>query len=872
MTTVLHPDARVGDRAGRSFPLSYGQQALWAFERLHPGTVANHLVFALNILSELDVPAFTRAAQLLMDRHPMLRTTFEETDGLPIQTVHEHQTVAFRVESAADWSDARVSEVLTAEAERPLDLRHGPLVRFLLLSRSPTNHVWLISTHHLLNDFWSSALILHEITKLYKAVLTGESAGLRELKAGYEDHIEREHRLVSGDEGRGHLTFWRQYLDGAPAPVHLAPDFPRAPETDRGRESELALDAETTAGLKRLAAAHAATLHEVVLAGFLALLHRWTGEGDLVIGTVAANRSARQARTVGYFVNSVPLRVDVSDEASFSTVIDHVHRSFQARSSHTSYPFPKLAEELRLGAERPDRPYFSVMFSWDRTTSVIDPALSVSGAGAAEGVQSALHDLRVVARPLEERPAPSEIVLRAGEIGPELHLTLQYKSELFAPDTIARLHAHLRRLLSEALSDPDRAVGDLELLSEGERSELEAVAGRVETGRVPALVGEAIRDQAARTPDAVAVRFGPESLTYRELDARANQLARHLRAGGVGPGVLVGVWMERSLEMLVAVLATIKSGGALLPLDPGFPADRIRFMVSDSKAKVVVTHSELLAGGEPAPGVDYVCIDRDAERIGCQSAGELEVAVAGDELAYVIYTSGSTGRPKGVEIEHRNLANLVQAMAERPGVRSSDVLLSLTTLSFDISLVELLVPLVVGAQVVIVDSETATDGAALGALLAGSGATVMFSTPSRWRLLLESGWRGDRRLKALCGGEALTRDLADQLLARCGSVWNMYGPTETTICSTVEEVRAGEGPVPIGAPVRQQPPLRARRQSPAAADRGAGGAGDRRQRRRTGLPGTAGADRRTLPPRSLPLRAGSPHVPHRRPRPPHSER
>ena len=288
-------------------------------------------------------------------------------------------------------------------------------------------------------------------------------------------------------------------------------------------------------------------------------------------------------------------------------------------------------------------------------------------------------------------------------------------------------------------------------------------------------------------------------------------------------------------------------------------------MVTDSKAKVVVTDSQLLAGGELAAGVEYVCIDRDAERIGRQSSGELELVAAGEEVAYVIYTSGSTGRPKGVQVEHRNLANLVQAMVERPGVRSSDVLLSVTTLSFDISLLELLVPLVVGAEVVIVDSETATDGSALAAVLAESGATIMQSTPSRWWLLIEAGWRGDRRLKALCGGEAMTRELADQLLAGCGSVWNMYGPTETTIWSAVEEVTGRRGSGTDRCAGGQQPPLRARRQPPAAAHRGAGRAGHRRQRGGTGLPGPAGADRGALRRRPVRLGAGSPHVPYRRP-------
>ena len=772
------------------------------FERLHPETIANHLAFALNIRSELDVPSFVAAAQLLVERHPMLRATFEERDGIPVQTVHSRQAVSYLVESAAGRSDLEVRERVAAEAGRPFDLRNGPLIRFFLLTRSPADHIWVVSAHHLLSDLWSSALIVHEITALYKSVVAGEGAGLPELKTGYEDYVHLEQQMVSGDRGQHHLDFWREYLAGATTAVRLRPDRPNDPETDRGAATVLALNSETTSALKRLAAANSTSLHDLVLAGFLTLLHRYTGEEDVVIGCVAANRSARRARTVGYFVNAVAVRVDFSDDPSFSTVMSRVHSTVKARSSHVSYPFPKIAEELHLGAaERSDRPYFSVMFSWDRTTRLVDPRLSVSGAGAAEDIESALGDLRIVAVPLEGRVAPSEILLRAGEIGDELHLTIDYKSELFDPETIARMMTHLELILSGAVSDAGCGVGELGLLSGVELAELEVRAGSVDAGEGPAGVGALFEKQVRATPEAVAVRFGEESLTYAELNARANRLGRHLVSSGVGSGVLVGVWLERSLEMVVAVLAVMKAGGAFVPLDPGFPAERVEFMVADSGARVVVTHSALLAGGELGSGVDYVCVDRDAERIARQSGADLGVAVAGEDLAYVIYTSGSTGRPKGVQVEHRNLANFVQAMVQRPGVTASDVMLSVTTLSFDPFLLELLVPLVVGAQMVIVGRETATDGAALAAALEQSHATVVATTPSRWRLLIEAGWGGDRRLKALCGGEAMTRDLADQLLARCGSVWNMYGPTETTVTSALAEVSVGEGEVPIGVPV-----------------------------------------------------------------------
>ena len=362
---------------------------------------------------------------------------------------------------------------------------------------------------------------------------------------------------------------------------------------------------------------------------------------------------------------------------------------------------------------------------------------------------------------------------------------------------------HLWMVLEQVAADPGVRVGEVGLLSGVERAELAAAwAGPVGPVDVGVGVHALVEAQVVLTPERVAVGCGGEVLSYGELNARANQLARHLVAVGVGRGDRVGVLLERSVDMVVAVLAVLKAGGAYVPLDPGFPAARLEFMLEDSAAVVLVTRSEL----EPAGvGPVRVLLDRDREEIAGCGVGDLDVGVTGVDLAYVIYTSGSTGHPKGVQVEHRNVLGFLRGMAAQPGIDGDDVLVSVTTLSFDISVLELFLPLVCGARVVIADGDTVVDGVALAGLLEASGATMMQATPTTWRMLIDQGWAGSSGLRALCGGEPMPPELAEALLDRCHSLWNMYGPTETTVWSSVHEVRrrtgTGSQPVPIGVPI-----------------------------------------------------------------------
>jgi amino acid adenylation domain-containing protein len=523
-----------------------------------------------------------------------------------------------------------------------------------------------------------------------------------------------------------------------------------------------------------------------LFAAFNALLCRHTGQEDILVGTPIANRTSPEVEgLLGLFANTLVLRTDVSGDPPFSELLGRVRGAALDAYAHQDLPFDRLVEALQPARDMSHSPIFQVMFTLQNTPAGKLRLSSLTIRPVALHVGTARLDLTVDAW---ERP--EGLVLR-----------FEYNTDLFNPGTIARLAEHFRRLLAGAVDDPGARVSALPLLTESERRQV-LVTWNATQGDYPAdrCIHELVEAQAARTPDAVAAVFGNASLTYRALNERANRVAHRLRAMGVGPDVRVGICLERSLDLLVGVLGILKAGGAYVPLDPAFPPERLAFMLEDAEAPVLMTQGRL-ASILPAHGAAVLLLDGDADLVASQSDENPVPAATPAHLAYVMYTSGSTGRPKGVQIPHRAVVNFLISMRQRPGLTDQDILVSVTTLSFDIAGLELFLPLIVGARVIIADRETTLDGHRLGHLLERSGATVMQATPATWRLLLDSGWRGKRDLKILCGGEALSRELATALLGTSGSLWNLYGPTETTIWSTVHEVRDGAGPVPIGRPI-----------------------------------------------------------------------
>ncbi len=522
-----------------------------------------------------------------------------------------------------------------------------------------------------------------------------------------------------------------------------------------------------------------------LLAAFKVMLYRYTGQEDFTVGTPIANRNQDDIEhLIGFFVNTLVLRVGLCGSLTFRELLGQVRKVALAAYDHQDMPFEKLVEELQPQRDLSRSPLFQVMFSVQNTP----------------GHSFELPRLTFETLYAYNRKAKFDLSVYMWDKLDQLSGVFEYNTDLFETDTITRMMDHFQNILKSIVSNPEERISELPMLSEEERRQLllQWNATRTEYPSEQCF-HHLFEAQAAKSPNTTAIAFEGEKFTYRDLNARANCLAHYLQKLGLGPDVVVGICMERSLEMIVALLGIMKAGGAYVPLDPSYPEERLDHMLSDSGAKVLVTQQSLTDDFQFSNyDLMSVCLDRDWDKIAKESDLNPESNTTATNLVYVIYTSGSTGRPKGVAVQHQSLVNFLTSMRVEPGLREEDTLLAVTTLSFDIAGLELYLPLMVGAQVILASREVASDGGRLIELLQQSGATVMQATPATWRMLLDSGWTGNEQLKMLCGGEALPRELANRLLERGASLWNLYGPTETTVWSSVKRIESGEGPIPVG--------------------------------------------------------------------------
>ena len=798
------------------YPLSHGQRALWFLQQLAPESAAYHVVVALRVRGGLDPAPLQAAFQAVADRHPALRSTFhaEAADGAPgpVQRVHHALPVEFTCEEAAGEDLERLAARLRQAARRPFALARGPLLRVALARRAADDHLMLVAVHHLVADFASLALIFADLERLYAH---GEAPAAPPPAVRYSDYVRWQAAHLAGTAGETLWAWWRQALAGPLPPLELPTDRPRPPlPSDRGGLRTCALEAAASDRVGELAAGSGATLFHVLLAGFMALLDRYAGRHEVTVGCPAAGRGAAAlAGVVGYFVNPVVVRAAPEDfagggeagGASFARFLGQLRRRAASAFEHQDFPFALLAERLQPQREPGRSPIFQVLFTLQQAVRPEQQALAPLAVGAA-GAAVGLGPLTLTALGERDRPAQLDLTLEAARGGERLLLALGFNRDLFEATTIERMLGHFRTLIAAAAADPAQPVAHLPLFGAGERQQLlrewnPPPATPLAAAGEP-MVAALFERQAERVPERLAVVAGARELTYGEIERRANRLAHHLRRLGIAAETLVGIYVERSPQMVVALLGVLKAGGAYLPLDPApaYPAERLAAMLADSRAPLVLTEERLRPALAGYRG-QLLCLDTDWRAVEREPATRPPRRGTGDSLAYVIYTSGSTGRPKGVAVRQGAVASFLRSMRRAPGLGPEDVLLAVTTLSFDIAALEIFLPLAAGARVTLADRETAADGARLLAELAASGATAMQATPSTWRLLLAAGWEGTPRIRALCGGEALPRELAERLLARASEVWNLYGPTETTIWSAAARVRSAAGPVPVGRPI-----------------------------------------------------------------------
>ncbi|HKH48538.1 MAG TPA: amino acid adenylation domain-containing protein, partial [Thermoanaerobaculia bacterium] len=781
---ALPPEAR---REG--LPLSFSQQRLWLLDQIEPGSAAYNVPSAVRLSGDLDSGLLAAVFAALVRRHEVLRTTFAAGPDGPVQVIAPASALDLPLVDLADLPAAerevRARDLARAEARRPFDLQRGPLLRLTLLRLEEREHLLLMTFHHVVSDGWSWGVLLRDVAALYAAFSQGRPSPLPDLPVQYADFAVWQRGWLQGETLERQLAWWTRQLAGAPRVLELPADRPRPVlPSRRGGVRRTVLSAALSAAVSGLCRRQGVTPFMALLAAWSLLLGRHAGQEEVLVGSPVAGRNRREIEgLIGLFINTLVLRTDLTGGPGFTGLLGRVREMAIDAFSHQDLPFERLVEDLAADRDLRRAPVFQVLF-----------ILQNAPLGALE-----LPGLTLRLVPVDWDAAKFDLTLNLEETAGRFSGWLEYDADLFDAATAERLLARYERLLAAAVEAPEASIRELALLPEAERHQvLHEHNDKAEPYPADLCVHELFEAQAARTPDAVAISGAGRILRYGELAELSGRLARRLAALGVGPETPVGVCAERTPALLVALLGVLKAGGAYVPLDPTHPRERLGYILADSGAPVLLTeralHDAMTFDAEHVVLLDEAADDKGRWRPLFRSAG-------GETPAYVIYTSGSTGRPKGVAVRHRGVVNYLATMARRPGLAADDVMMAVTTVAFDIAVTELFLPLLVGARIEMVSRETASDAALLAAAISAAGATCMQATPATWTLLVEGGWAGRPGLKALCGGEALPRALADKLLPRVAELWNVYGPTETTVWSALLRVGAGVGLVPVGPPL-----------------------------------------------------------------------
>jgi amino acid adenylation domain-containing protein len=768
------------------FPCSLAQERFWVLDQLDPGNTALNVAVRWRLEGVVDSATMERAVRQVIDRHEVLRTGFVEADGAPRQ--HVRPSVAFRlaVSDLTRLPEAeRTHELLrlgTAEAHASFDLALAPLLRVRLVQLTPVQSILLVTAHHIVCDGWSVGILARDIGRCYQALRAGVPADLPDLPLQYGDYALWQRAWLDSDALDDARVFWRDLLHGAKY-FELPTDRPRPPlQTANGAILSLLQPREVTDRVDQFGRRHGATLFMTALTCLVTMLQRYTGESDISVGTQVAGRDQVELEDmVGLFINTIVLRLDAAGDPTAAGLLERVRDTVRAALGHEAMPIEQLITLLKPERDLSRNALFSVNFIFQRSFITNASYGEYALVDIPSQSAGALYDLNFF---MVERPEG-------------WRTSCEYNTDLFDAGSVEAMLSCWGSVLANLPAEADRPLSRVSLLApEVRRSLLKVDVSPRPDDQPSGIFPQDFAAQAARTPNEVAVVAANGQLTYRALDEASNRLAHRLRKQGIGVGSLVGIGVDRTTELLVTLLGVLKSGAAYVPLDPAYPRARLQQMIGDAGLALLLGDAASLAllpaGGTPVLDVGA------AETFAAEPSSALPEIAGPDDVAYVIYTSGTTGRPKGVQIPHRALTNLLWSMRESPGLEARDTLVAVTTLSFDIAALELFLPLLVGARLVVARREEAADGHALDGLLRRSGATVMQATPMTWQLLVEAGW--DQKLRMMCGGEALPRKLADQLLARGGTLWNMYGPTETTIWSCVGEV-ASDGPVMIGPPI-----------------------------------------------------------------------
>lgn len=770
-------------------PLSYAQQRLWFLHQFNSGTSAYNTRVVFRLVGQLDVPAFRAAWNHVIVRHEILRTSFPALQDQPAQLIHPFVPVSLPVEDFTGGTtlekEARIAALVSEEAHKPFDLCNGPMLRLRLIKTNENEYVFVFITHHLVSDGWSTRNLLGEISSLYERYHYDPEYNDVQPAVQYADFTLWQRKRVETGALTTELSYWKNYLRDLPPLLTVPEDHPRpAIQSEAGAINHFQIDAEVTRSVRTLARSKRVTVFTVLLAALQTLIHRYTGALDVPIGTAVSNRNHPEWEKVhGTQSNTLVLRGRFAGDLTFCELLSETSESVVRGLDHQELPFELLVDELKPERNLSYSPLFQILMLLHQQSS--EQCLQLPGVQASR-YHGAMHTSRF------------DMTYDFVDEGQYLSAALEYSSDLYDPETVERMIGHYRSILCAVSEQPGQLISSIPILTKREKIQLQEW-NRTTAAFPQETLPQVFQKQVQERPGDIALVSEGRHWTYEALNRQSNRIANLLRSMGARRESMIGLSTDRNANMIAGLLGILKTGAAYLPLDPAFPSERIDFMMQDSNTAIVLTEERHADRFQNWNGRRIV-LDDDSV-LSAQSEDNPEQDGTPEDLAYLLYTSGSTGRPKGVLVEHHSVVNLLQSIAKEITFSNADKLLAITTLSFDIAALEIFLPLLNGAKLILASHQEASDGNLLLTLMKQTKPSVMQATPATWQMLIRSGWTADDcTMKILCGGEPLTRALADELLERCAHVWNVYGPTETTIWSTICKIQGGN-PISIGRPV-----------------------------------------------------------------------
>ncbi|WP_066501825.1 amino acid adenylation domain-containing protein [Abyssisolibacter fermentans] len=775
------------------YPLTHAQKRLFFLQHLEPNNYSYNMPAYFEVEGEINIEAFKKTFNTIIQRHNALRTNFRTLNGQPVQYISKQKENLFELidlsNNKEEYKSQKLHEIIIKESKHCYNLEKDNLLRIKLIKLEKDRFMLILNKHHIISDKWSWNILTREFSVLYQICCNNEPNNLEPLSIQYTDYVYWVEEYMKSNQFNEDENYWINELKGNLPVLNLPTDYLRPSIMSyRGSNQVIKIDKEVYERIKEICKKHEITLFMALLSITGIFLSKLSGSEDIIIGTPEAGRNQLELEDIiGFFINTLTLRLDLSSNPTFTEMLNRVKEKTINTYEHKDYPFDLLVEKINPVRDMSRNPIFSTSFQVVNET---------------ENVDIQIEGLKFKQYQVQNNTSKFDQSISFVETKEGLDCYFEYNSDLYKETTIKRWLGYLKTMLSNICNNVKQNINDIDIMTSEEKKQL-LVEWNDTKFDFPKddLIHKLIEKQAKRNSDKIAVIYKDEKITYKQLNDRANQLARYLINQGLKTGMFVGICMDRSIEMVIGILGILKAGGVYVPMNPNYPKERLDFMLRDTNLEILIVKDTNLTWLSEL-NIKLICMDKEKEIIISNTKDSLLNDFSSDNLAYVIYTSGSTGTPKGVQISHNNVVNFLYSMQNKPGITNEDILFSVTSISFDIAGLEIFLPLITGAKLVIADSIVAVDGYMLSENLKNSKATIMQATPVTWRMLLETGWKNEEGIKILCGGEKMPADLARELSINNAEIWNLYGPTETTIWSTVFKINSVEcNTVPIGKPI-----------------------------------------------------------------------